>query len=114
MAININLLIDQGTKYEAFATVTNEDGGIFDLTNWTPKGQLRKSYYSTTSVNFTVDVYGEPQDGKIKLTLLPSQTNAMRPGRYVYDVEVTDIMDAENVKRVLQGTATITPNVTKI
>lgn len=113
MAININLSIDQGTKYEAYATVTNEDGGIFNLTNWTPKGQMRKSFYSNIAVDFLVEVYGEPEEGKIKLTLLPSQSNDMRPGRYVYDVEVTDIMDLENIKRVLQGTATINPNVTK-
>lgn len=113
MAIQINLNIDQGSKFEAYATVSNEDGSVFNLFDWTPVSQLRKSHYAILATDFKVEVYGDPTEGVIKLTLLPSVSNAMRPGRYVYDVEVTKNDDPENVKRVLQGTATINPNATK-
>lgn len=113
MATHINFLVDQGTKFEGIATIQNEDGSIFDLTNYVPYAQMRRSYYTNSYITIGVSVYGNPQDGNVELILLPSDTNDIRPGRYVYDVEVHNPSDPDDVKRVLQGIITLDPQATK-
>ena len=113
MAIQSNLIIDQGSKFETITTIQNDDGTPYDLTGKTPYAQMRKSYYTSTAINITATVEGDPLNGQIKLTLIPSLTNSIKAGRYVYDVEVHDDVDTENVKRIMQGIITISPNVTK-
>lgn len=114
MANAVNFVIDQGTLFEGIATIENEDQTVFDLTDMTPYSQMRRSYYTNTAFDIGVEVYGDPINGQIKLTLLPSQSNVLRAGRYVYDVEVHSDVDPNYTKRVLQGIITISPQVTKI
>ena len=113
MATVINFLVDQGTKFSGIATIQNEDGSIFDLTNYTPYAQMRRSYYTSAFVTIGVSVYGDPTEGNIELILLPDDTNGIRPGRYVYDVEVHNPADPNDVKRVLQGIITLDPQATR-
>ena len=49
------------------------------------------------------------------LTLTNSQTNALKPGRYVYDVELSfQDSDLNTItERVLEGRIQVTPSVTK-
>lgn len=113
MAAQTNFVIDQGTKFEAIATIQNEDGSLFDLTDLTAYSQMRKSYYTNTSTDITATIDGDPTEGNIKLSLSPAVSNTLRAGRYVYDVEVHNAA-GDYVKRVLQGIITIDPQVTKI
>lgn len=113
MAVQVNFVIDQGALFEGIATIQTESGSVFNLTGMTPYAQMRKSYYSQTAVNIGVTVYGDPTAGQIQLRLTPDQTDAVRAGRYVYDVEVHSNADPDYVKRVLQGIITISPQVTK-
>lgn len=112
MAVQINFVVDQGTSFSAIATIKNEDGSLFNLTGLTPYSQMRKSYYTKTAIEITAEVYGDPVNGDIKLSMPPSVTDGIRAGRYVYDVEVHDAT-GDYVKRVLQGIITVTPQVTK-
>ena len=53
--------------------------------------------------------------GIVTLSLTNSQTDALKPGKYVYDVEISFI-DSDNatiVERVLEGRIQVTPSVTK-
>jgi len=112
MSVQVNFVIDQGTTFSAVATVENEDGSLFDLSDLTPYSQMRKSYYTNTHINITTEVEGDPTDGNIKLSLTPTASSSIRAGRYVYDVEVHDAT-GDYVKRVLQGIITVSPQVTK-
>lgn len=112
MAVQINFVVDQGTTFEAIATIQNEDGSIFNLTGLTAYSQMRKSYYTNTAIEISAEIDGDPIEGNIKLSMLPSVTNNIRAGRYVYDVEVHDAT-GDYVKRVLQGIITVSPQVTK-
>ena len=114
MATVINFVVDQGTKFEGIAEITTEDGLPFDLTDYVPYSEFKRSYYTSTGYPITVTVLGNPQEGKIKLTIAPSVTENVRPGRYVYDVEVHNPNDPDDIKRVLQGIITIDPQVTRI
>ncbi len=113
MATVINFLVDQGTKFSGIATIQNENGSVFDLTNYVPYAQMRRSYYTNTFITIGVSIYGDPLEGNVELLLLPDDTNDIRPGRYVYDVEVHNPNDVTDVKRVLQGIITLDPQATR-
>lgn len=113
MAVQINFVVDQGATFTAIVTIENEDGTLFDLTNMTPLSQMRKSYYTNTSIDIDVEVWGDPLNGEVKIKILPAVSNAIRAGRYVYDIEVHSDLDTEYVKRVVQGIITISPQVTR-
>ncbi len=111
MAVYSNILVDQGADYSASIDVTDNDGDNINLTGYSGAGQIRKSYSSTTAVNFTVAVASPATAGVLNISLSNSQTNAMKAGRYVYDVEITK---AGVKTRVLEGQLEITPGVTQI
>lgn len=109
MAIKANLVIDQGTDFSATIDVTDLNGNAFDLTNYTPAAQIRKSYASTTAYNFVTSDNGNL--GQITLSLSNTTTSQLEPGRYRYDVEITST--AGDVSRVVEGIVTVTPGITR-
>ena len=111
MAIYANLVVDQGSDFFTQITVEGSDGNIFDLTSYIARGQVRKTYSSTTSYDLNASILN-PTSGLINISLSSTQTAGMRPGRYVYDVE---IVDAQNVvTRVVEGQVEISARVTRV
>ena len=111
MATIANIFIDGGATYSNIITVAASGTGALNLTGYTVKSQIRKSYTSTTAYNFTASVY-DAAAGKVRLQLTDAETGAIPPGRYLYDVEITS--PAGNRTRVVEGIATITPEITQI
>lgn len=109
MATIQNLYIDQGTTYSLSITLSDQFGDVKNLTEYTVAAQLRKSYYSSTSTNFTAEV-SAPTDGEITISLTATQTSALKAGRYVYDIEITSEVET---LRVLEGIVVVNPEVTK-
>ncbi|NBO69837.1 hypothetical protein EBV26_05035 [bacterium] len=109
MATIQNLYIDQGTTYSLSITVSDQNGDVKDLTDYAVRGQLRKSYYSSTSTSFTATA-SSPLDGEITISLTATQTSALKAGRYVYDIEIEN---DEETLRVLEGIVVINPEVTR-
>lgn len=110
MAIHSNLFIDQGSTFSVDIDVTDADGNPIDLTNYTVAGQIRKTYASLTSTNFTASIEN-PIGGTVRIRLTAAETNALKAGRYVYDVEITS--PDSTVTRVVEGQVEITPGVTR-
>lgn len=110
MAIKANLVVDQGTTFSATIDLTDASGEVFNLLNYTVAAQMRKNYTSSTATNFVASHTGVT--GKINLSLLPTTTNTLAPGRYLYDVEITSPGGA--VTRVVEGIVTVTPGITRI
>jgi hypothetical protein len=111
MAAKANIVIDQGADFSTTITVTDNAGAVVDLTGYTGRGQIRKHYTSETAVDFDVS-FGTPKsDGKVTLSLTNAQTTNMEPGRYVYDAEI--ITGGGVVSRLVEGLATVTPEVTR-
>jgi hypothetical protein len=108
MATKANFVIDQGATFSIDVTVTDEDNLPFDLTGYSGRSQLRKHYTSSNSHSFTVQLGGNT--GIINLSLTNTQSANIVAGRYVYDVE---IFTANSVLRVIEGIATIAPEVTR-
>ena len=112
MAALTNLLIEQGATFNSTISLFNSDDTVFDLTGHTAAGQIRKSYSSSSaSATFTIAFSSDRTEGQITLSLTPTQTAALDEGRYVYDIETT--ASDSTVTRVLQGTVTVSPNVTR-
>src|SRR5210317_2401271 len=111
MAVYSNIVIDQGADYSASIDVTDSDGDTIDLSGYTAAGQIRKTYSSSTAVNFTVSIASPASAGILNIGLSNTQTNAMKAGRYVYDVEITNSGGVKT--RVLEGQVEITPGVTQ-
>lgn len=108
MATTKNLVIDQGQTFTFAFSVKNADGTAKDLTTYTVASQMRKSYHALTAVSFTtskVDITGE-----ITISLTNTASSGIKPGRYVYDVEISSVADT---LRVREGIITVTPEVTK-
>ena len=104
-----NIYIDQGTTFSLSLVVNDQSGDPKDLSDYTAAAQMRKSYYTNTSINFTTEV-SLPLDGEVTISLTAVQTSAIKAGRYVYDIEITG---EDETLRVLEGIVVINPEVTK-
>jgi hypothetical protein len=110
MAIISNLTVDQGSTFSASIDITDTEDNILVLTGYTVAAQIRKTYGSSTAVNFTGSVSNATL-GEVTISLTPTQTNALVSGRYVYDVEITSA--GGTVTRVIEGQVEVTPGVTQ-
>jgi hypothetical protein len=105
MATKANITIDQGTTFNTEIVLTDEEGNAIDLSGYTGKAQLRKSYTSSTYKSFQVTL----NDGVVYLAMNSSNSSSLTAGRYVYDVILTDSLN--NVNRIIEGIVTVTPRV---
>ena len=110
MAAVKNLYVDQGADFSAQLTIYDDNNAPWDLTGYTGLAKIRKSYYSTNSVDFTVTFNVNRTTGIINLILNSSQTSTMEQGRYLYDVVITN--NSNKKTRVIEGIVTINPGVT--
>ena len=110
MASTYNLYIDQGTDFTVVIQANDSTGTARELTGYTGKAQLRRSYLATTNVAFTVEVAAAT--GKVTLSLSNDKTANLKYGRYVYDVEITNTSNAR-VERLSEGTVVVYPEVTR-
>jgi hypothetical protein len=111
MGAKANIVIDQGADFSTTVTVTDSVGDPLDLTGYSARGQIRKHYTSSTKVDFSTSFLPPRSSGILTLSLSSVQTANMESGRYVYDVEL--VSSANNVSRLVEGIATVTPEVTR-
>ena len=111
MAAVTNLVIDQGTTYSVTITVNDDTGSPRDLSGYTARAQMRRSYYTTSNTAFTVSV-SNPPDGEILMSMPATTTTNLKAGRYVYDLELVSA-NANIVERIVEGIVTVYPEVTK-
>lgn len=111
MAAITNFYIDAGSSFGAIITCKGSDGNPLNLNEYTVASQIRKSYASSTAYNFNAAIYAAG-GGKIRLSLNPDETSAIKPGRYLYDVEITSLTGEK--LRVSEGLVIITPQITQI
>ena len=91
MAVYIaNLQIDTGVDFQhGFSLGDNDTGTYLNLTNYTATSQMRKWSGSSTAVSFASTVT-DPEAGQIQISLGSTETADIKPGRYVYDVNLED------------------------
>jgi len=111
MAMTAYLDIDQGSDFKTEITLQNDDGTPMIITGFEIYSQFRKSFGSTTAYQFNAAITNGNQ-GKFTLSLAGSVSSNIRPGRYLYDVEIVNGTPTKS--RVLEGIITINPEITKI
>ena len=111
MATISNLFIDQDADFTTTVTVNDSTGSALDLTNYTALAMIRKTYLSSTATTFTSSFVSPRTTGQITISLTDTQTAALESGRYVYDLVITD--SSGNKTRVVEGTATVNPSVSR-
>ena len=106
-----NLVLEQGTTFSTTITIDDVYGEVFDLSGFSARAEMRKSYYSANATAvFTTSINGT--NGIITLELTPQATANIAPGRYVYDAIIVDSI--RNITtRVLEGIIEVTPRVTR-
>lgn len=108
------LFMEQGASFNVTITLDDVNGQSYNLQNYSANSEIRKSYYSSNSVAvFTTSTSNTPSDGVLTLSLSYQQTSNIKPGRYVYDVYVTNTQEQARI-RVLEGIINVTPSVTRI
>lgn len=111
MAMTAYLDIDQGSDFVTEITLQNDDGTPMSLVGFSIYSQFRKSYGSTVGYAFNAQI-SDAAEGKFKLSLSGVTSSSIRPGRYLYDVEISNSVPSKS--RVLEGIITINPEITKI
>lgn len=107
-----NLLINSGSDFSQSFTLDSADtNSSFDLTGHTVAAQIRKWSGSSSATSFTTSIMAPATSGKILLTLTATQTENLKPGRYVYDVLITNIFGVKN--RVIEGMVLVREGVTR-
>ena len=76
---------------------------------------MKKTYNSDSDQtwDFATQFPTPRTDGKLVLSLTNTQTDQMKAGRYVYDIELVSGSDSDTVERILEGKLNVTPSVTK-
>ena len=102
----VNLRIDKGTDFESTFDLTNADGTVFSLINYTASAKIRKHPTASSSTSFSTTITAA--QGKIKITMTDTQTAALKAGRQVYDVIITD---GGGKTKVFEGTVMVYESV---
>lgn len=116
MATYEEFTIDQGADVAIQLNLVDENDNPKDLANHTVTGYMKKSYTSSDYTAFSSIVVDPPTDGICTLSLTSTQTDALKAGRYVYDVELSFVDSDGNsiVERILEGRIQISPSVTRL
>jgi len=108
--------LDQGTDATIELHLVDANGAAKNLLGYSLAGKIKKNYNSDSSetTSFTT-VITSNDNGTATLSLTNTQTDALKAGRHVYDVELS-FNDSDGntiVERILEGRIQVTPSVTK-
>lgn len=105
-----NIVADQAATYQLTVTWLDPSGNPVNLTGYTAAMQVRLGY-SEPSVAATATVVNGGVTGQLTVTVDATQMAALRaPQVYVYDLRVTN---GATVTRLIEGTFTVVPAVTR-
>lgn len=117
MAQYEDITIDQGADAAIELHLVDKDGAVKNLTGFSVNAKLKKTFNSDSAdtTDFTAVVATPATDGIATISLTNTQTDALKPGRYVYDVEISYVDSGGDtiIERVLEGKIEVTPSVTR-
>ena len=105
-----NIVVDVGASFDQSFNLESNANAPLNLTGYTGAAKLKKSAAtSKTAANFVVS-FPDPLQGQLKISLGSTITAGLKPGRYVYDVLLTDTSSMKT--RVVEGSAIVTAGIT--
>ena len=111
MAVYVsNIVIEAGYDFDtSFQLEDTRTNSPLILTNASTEAQLRKHYGSSTAVSFASTVTS-PELGIISISLTGTQSVSLKPGRYVFDVKITN---SGREYKAVEGAALVRAGVTR-
>ena len=111
MAVYVsNIVIEQGFDFDtSFQLEDTRTNSFLDLTDASVEAQLRKHYGATDYVSFS-SIVVTPELGVISISLTATQTVNLKPGRYVFDVKLTN---SGKKYKAVEGAALVRAGVTR-
>ena len=107
-----NLVINSGADFsQSFTLEGTDNNSALNLTGYDVDAQFRKWSGSSTSVSFGTTITSPPTLGQIFLTLSAQNTSPLKPGRYVYDIILTDNFGVKT--RAVEGMVLVREGVTR-
>ena len=105
---SVNISIEQGADFTATFTIANNDSSVYNLYSSTAVAKLRKHHSSTKSYDFTTTI--TIATGKVKLDMSDEITSTLEPGRYYYDILLTNTVSGLKT-RVIEGMAMVSAGI---
>ena len=111
MAVYVsNIVIEQGFDFDtSFQLEDTRTNTPLVLTGAATTAQLRKHYGATTAVSLGSTITS-PELGIISISLTGSQSVSLKPGRYVFDVKITN---AGREYKAVEGAVLVRGGVTR-
>ena len=103
----VNITIEQGADFSSTFTITNANGSVYGLSGASAVAKIKKFPQSTTSYSFSTTI--TVGTGKITLAMSDEVTSTITPGRYFYDILVTN--NSGTKTRVIEGMALVTAGI---
>ena len=106
-----NLVINSGADFsQNFILESISDGSPVGLSGYLISSKMRKHPGSSSSTTFSTQIINS-SNGEIKIGLASTVTAGLKPGRYVYDIVVTDLTGFKT--RVIEGMVLVREGVTR-
>lgn len=110
MTIKVNLVIEHGAHFSKVLELYNDLGEPFpDLESCSYVGKIKKTHLSSRSYDITCTP--DDTEGTLTLEVGPSALANADPGRYVYDVMMTDT--SNTVTKLIEGIITLNPTASR-
>ena len=117
MAGVYDLAIEQGATFKVIFQWTDANNTPINITGYSARSQIRPTIESATVMvdatiaNGKLSIVNPATDGKVQLLLSATDTAALASGTAVWDLEL--VAGDGTVTRLLQGSVTISPEVTR-
>ena len=110
MAVYVNnITINTGEYFSRDFYLDNVDGTPLDLTGYTGASQVRKHPESVNAtVNFNVG-FIDRTNGRIRISLSSNVSASIKPGRYVWDIMLTDSAGKKSI--AIEGSVLATEDI---
>ena len=112
MAVYVNnLIVNAGTDFaQTFTIEDSSTNSAKNLSGHSASSQMRKHAAAVGVTTFTTSIVNATA-GQVRIGLTTSQTAALKPGRYVYDLMLT--APDNSMTRIIEGMALVREGVTK-
>jgi hypothetical protein len=112
MAAYAELYLDQGTTFNNIINLTDDlTNAYVNVSGYVVRSQMRRSYFSANASANIICTITDAPNGEITMSMTAANTANLKPGRYLYDLEVVE--PSGTVSRILEGIITVTPEVTR-
>jgi gamma-glutamylcysteine synthetase len=104
----VNIVIPQGADYQNSFLLEDNNNAPIVLSNYSGICHIKKHPSSKNKIVVNVS-FPNPTLGEVKISVASTVTSNIKPGKYVYDVLLTD--NSGKKVRVVEGIATVTAGV---